>query len=211
MPRPSKPRNGERLPLRMPAENFGVRLTRTAATWQSATSMSVRPPSQRKPLPVSSTQRRARLLPGDLDFVGDQQKDGKAAEDDPRQNAVRRQRGQGNSAHQDQNTEDAEEMLQPTVLLIVDGNACCHDPFSNGLTDERQCPRIGESITVAFRSAKVAFFRGAKGDYRTLVDSPVPTYSHDSNRYKISQAARRTSLRIRRTACGSVRFPRGRR
>ena len=35
--------------------------------------------------------------------------------------------------------------------------------------------RIGEPITVAFRSAKVAFFRGAKGDYGTLIDSPVLT------------------------------------
>ena len=35
--------------------------------------------------------------------------------------------------------------------------------------------RTGESITVAFRSAKVAFFRGAKGDYGTLIDSPVLT------------------------------------
>ena len=31
--------------------------------------------------------------------------------------------------------------------------------------------RIGKSITVAFRSAKVAFFRGAKGDYATVIDS----------------------------------------
>ena len=34
--------------------------------------------------------------------------------------------------------------------------------------------RIGKLvISVAYRSAKVAFFRGAKGDYPAVVDSPI--------------------------------------
>jgi hypothetical protein len=35
--------------------------------------------------------------------------------------------------------------------------------------------RIGESISVAFRSAKVRGFRGAKGDDATVIDSPTLT------------------------------------
>ena len=35
--------------------------------------------------------------------------------------------------------------------------------------------RTGEEISVAFRSAKAAFFRGAKGDIPTVIDSPVLT------------------------------------
>ena len=33
--------------------------------------------------------------------------------------------------------------------------------------------RTGEETSVAFRSAKAAFFRGAKGDIPTVIDSPV--------------------------------------
>ena len=33
--------------------------------------------------------------------------------------------------------------------------------------------RSAQSTTVAFRSAKVAFFRGAKGDYPAVIDSAV--------------------------------------
>ena len=33
--------------------------------------------------------------------------------------------------------------------------------------------RIGKETSVAFRSAKERYFRGAKGDYATVIDSPT--------------------------------------
>ena len=52
----------------------------------------------------------------------------------------------------------------PAVLLLLD-----FWPLNR--------PRAGESMSVAFRSAKERNFRGAKGDSATVVDSPIPTGS----------------------------------
>ncbi len=49
-------------------------------------------------------------------------------------------------------------------------------------TRERGPLRAGESISVAFRSAKVADFRGAKGDYPTVIDSPALSLSCEFSR-----------------------------
>ena len=54
-----------------------------------------------------------------------------------------------------------------SLEVILDGPVLKEGPITASRV------RTGKSITVAFRSAKVAFFRGAKGDYATDVHSSV--------------------------------------
>jgi len=55
---------------------------------------------------------------------------------------------------------------------------------NNVHADEKRL-RICESISVAFRSAKVRDFSGAKGDYATVIDSPVLSRHLDSEHWSM--------------------------